>query len=192
MHHPFKRLTSILATIPLSLVLWGCGGSHATNQALGDGWNAYGDAQTVKRTSVPVASLPEAEGYEIVLEGWVTEVCAVKGCWMRVQDDDGDVVLVRFKDYGFFVPRNARGRRTVIHGTPLVQTFSVAQRRHLLEDAKASAEEIARVDEPSTEVVFLADGAWVQGGGLEPPYAPATEEDCIIEETTTEDATDAG
>jgi hypothetical protein len=192
MHQPLKRLTSILATIPLSLALWGCGGSHATNQALGDGWNAYGDAQTVKRTSVPVASLPEAEGYDIVLEGWVTEVCAVKGCWMRVQDDDGDVVLVRFKDYGFFVPRNARGRRTVIHGTPLVQTFSVAQRRHLLEDAKASAEEIARVDEPSTEVVFLADGAWVQGGGLEPPYAPATGEDCIIEETTTEDATDAG
>lgn len=192
MYQPVKRLASILACIPLWLLVSGCGGSHATNQALGDGWNAYGDAQTVKRTSVPVASLPQAEGYEIVLEGWVTEVCAVKGCWMRVQDDDGDVVLVRFKDYGFFVPRNARGRRTVIHGTPQVRTFSIEQRRHLLEDANASAEEIARVDAPSTEVVFLADGAWVQGGGLEAPYAPAPVEDCPLDADEPRDTTDAG
>ncbi|MAB72365.1 MAG: hypothetical protein CMJ54_07645 [Planctomycetaceae bacterium] len=192
MHHAFKRLTSILTIIPVGILLSGCGGSHATNQALGDGWNAYGDAQTVERTSVPVASLTEAEGDDIVVEGWVTEVCAVKGCWMRVQDDDGDVVLVRFKDYGFFVPRNARGRRTVVHGTPQVRTFSIEQRRHLLEDGNASPEEIARVDGPSTEVVFLADGAWVQGGGLQPPYAPAPVEDCPLDAAEAKDTTDAG
>ena len=192
MHHTFKRLTSILAIIPFGILLSGCGGSHATKQALGDGWKAYGDAQTVERTSVPVASLTEADGYDIVLEGWVTEVCAVKGCWMRVQDDEGDVVLVRFKDYGFFVPRNARGRRTVVHGTPQVRTFSVEQRRHLLEDGNASLEEIASVDEPRTEVVFLADGAWVQGGGLQPPYAPAPVEDCPLDAAETKDTTDAG
>ena len=101
-------------------------------------------------------------------------------------------VFVKFKDYGFFVPRNARGRRTVVHGTPQVRSFSIEQRRHLLEDANASAEEIARVDGPSTEVVFLADGAWVQGGGLEPPYTPAPVEDCPLDATDSKDVTDAG
>lgn len=186
------RLTSILVFAATGVLLAGCDGSRATNQALGDGWNAYGDARTVERTSVPVAVLADSEGAPVVVEGWVTEVCAVKGCWMRVQDDDGDVVLVRFKDYGFFVPRNARGRRTVIHGIPQVRTFSIAQRRHLLEDGNASAEEIARVDGPTTEVVFLADGAWVQGGGLEPPYARVVEEDCPLDEPAPEDDVDAG
>jgi hypothetical protein len=101
---------------------------------------------------------------------------------MRVRDDAGDVVLVRFRDYGFFVPRNARGRRTVLTGVPQVRTFSVAQRRHLLEDAGAGADEVAAVTEPSTEVVVIADGVWIQGGGLDAPYDPAAPESCMVDE----------
>ena len=38
------------------------------------------------------------------LEGTIIETCAKKGCWMRVVSE-ADTLMVRFKDYGFFVPK---------------------------------------------------------------------------------------
>ncbi len=171
---PFRTLLSLAA---LSAVT----ACASTDTRMLEGWNGYGDARAVGWTTA-IADLTDDAGEEISLEGWVTEVCAVKGCWMRVRDDAGDVVLVRFRDYGFFVPRNARGRRTVLTGIPQVRTFSVEQRRHLLEDAGATADEIAAVTEPSTEVVVIADGVWIQGGGLDAPHDPAAAESCLVDE----------
>jgi hypothetical protein len=182
MYRPRFVSASILISLVAMTAGSGCSGGHATHQALKEGWHAYGDARTVDPVTVPVTELEAWSGDEVVLEGWVGEVCATKGCWMRVQDDLGDSVLVRFKDYGFFVPRNARGRRSVVHGTPVLKTLSIEQRRHLLEDAGADADAIAAVDAPSTQIVIYADGVWIQGGGLEAPYAPPTPEDCIVDE----------
>ncbi len=36
----------------------------------------------------------------------VTEVCKAKGCWMKLQMEDGSKVMVKFKDYGFFMPKD--------------------------------------------------------------------------------------
>ena len=171
----------------LAIVAAGLTGCASTDTRMLEGWNGYGDAHQVGGTT-PIAALADDAGREIALEGWVAEVCAVKGCWMRVRDDAGDVVLVRFRDYGFFVPRNARGRRTVLTGVPQVRTFSVAQRRHLLEDAGAGADEVAAVTEPSTEVVVIADGVWIQGGGLDAPYDPAAPESCMVDEPAATEA----
>ena len=33
----------------------------------------------------------------------VTEVCQAKGCWMKVELEDGQEAMIRFKDYGFFL-----------------------------------------------------------------------------------------
>jgi len=37
----------------------------------------------------------------------ISSVCQVKGCWMQLELGNGEEALVRFKDYGFFVPMNA-------------------------------------------------------------------------------------
>lgn len=181
-----------LAILSLSLTVFSTA-CRTTDPASLTGWSPYGEAVAIGPT-LSVGELADHGGESVDIEGWVTDVCAVKGCWMRIRDDADQEVLVRFRDYGFFVPRNARGRRTVLAGTPAVTTLSVAQRRHLLEDAGASAEEIAAVTSPSTEVVVVADGVWIQGGGLEPPYATAVEEDCIIEEdhSTSDSEREAG
>ena len=152
------------------------------------GWNAYGDATKVESTDT-IPSLGAYPGERTAIVGWVDEVCIVKGCWMTIRDDDGHEVLVRFRDYGFFVPMNSRGRRAVAEGVPYVQTFDVAQRRHLAADAGASEAEMAAITEPETKVVFIADGVWIQGGGLDAPYAPAVKEDCIVDEAAQTDAT---
>lgn len=182
MYRPRFVSASILISLAAITVGSGCGGGNATHRALKEGWYTYGDARTVDPITVPVTELEAWSGDEVVLEGWISEVCAKKGCWIRMQDDLGDSVLVRFKDYGFFVPRNARGRRTVVHGSPMLKTLSIEQRRHLLADAGADAASMAAINTPSTEVVLYADGVWIQGGGLEDPYAPPAAEDCIVDE----------
>ena len=175
-------------TILTIMMATGCA-RNASDNAMRTGWSGYGDARSMKRRTTPIPNLAARSGETVVMEGWINEVCPVKGCWARVRDDNGDEVLVRFLNYGFFVPRNARGRRMVAHGVPEVRTLSVEQQRHLLEDAGASEAAMLAITEPKAETIMIADGVWIQGEGLDLPYAPEVQESCIVDEpATTPDA----
>ena len=91
------------------------------------------------------------------VEGEVTNVCAVKGCWMTM-DVGGQEMMVRFKDYGFFVPKDAAGKTAVVQGQAKVDTVDVATLRHYAEDAGKSAEEVKAITEPEVKLSFEADG----------------------------------
>ena len=74
-----------------------------------------------------------------------------------------DTVLVRFKDYGFFVPKNGiEGKSTIINGKLSVDTLSIAQLQHYAEDAGKSKEEIALINKPEITISFLADGVLIK------------------------------
>jgi hypothetical protein len=150
--------------------------------ALDDAWSRYGDAKGTNAAARsapprPIGLLAEAPG-SCTTSGVISDVCIVKGCWMRLRDDAGNEVLVRFADYGFFVPRNARGRTAVVYGNADVQTLSVEARRHLAADAGQSPAEIAAIRTEKSEVTIVAHAVWIQGSGLQPPYAAITQEDC--------------
>ena len=178
------RRTTCLALLTAMLAT-GCART-ASDQAMRTGWSGYGDARVVKRRSTPIPNLSARSGETVVMEGWIDDVCIVKGCWVRVRDEQGDEVLVRVLNYGFFVPRNARGRRIVAHGIPEVRTLSVEQQRHLLEDAGAGEAEMLAITEPATETIMIADGVWIQGEGLDLPYAAAVQETCVVDEPAPE------
>ena len=62
---------------------------------------------------------------KLKIEGEILSSCPMKGCWMKISVEN-DTVLVRFKDYGFFVPKNGiEGKRTIINGNISVDTLSV-------------------------------------------------------------------
>ena len=42
--------------------------------------------------------------YNVKIEGEILSSCPMKGCWMKIRAEK-DTILVRFKDYGFFVPK---------------------------------------------------------------------------------------
>ena len=42
--------------------------------------------------------------FEGKVSGKVVEVCQEKGCWMKVERPNGENLMVKFKDYGFFMP----------------------------------------------------------------------------------------
>ncbi|MEM6686883.1 MAG: DUF4920 domain-containing protein [Bacteroidota bacterium] len=87
----------------------------------------------------------------------INSVCSKKGCWMRLDVGDEKEVMVRFKDYGFFVPVDATGE-AIVNGKAFVKETSVDELRHYAEDAGKSAEEIAKITEPKKTLSFLADG----------------------------------
>lgn len=99
----------------------------------------------------------------IVLEGEITQTCAKKGCWMDVKVSEQDTLMVRFKDYGFFVPKQGvEGLRTVVKGKAKMDTISVEMLRHYAEDAGDSEEEILKIMEPKYVLEFIADGVLIE------------------------------
>ncbi|MGB5418941.1 DUF4920 domain-containing protein [Algibacter sp.] len=91
----------------------------------------------------------------------VNDVCQAKGCWMRLKLDEENEVMVKFKDYGFFVPKDISGKQVIINGKAFVEEVSVDEQRHYAEDAGKTAEEIASITEPKRTYSFEADGVLV-------------------------------
>lgn len=113
-----------------------------------------------------LAKLETSESVENVkLKGKIDGVCQAKGCWMNIvsetnKDDEG--FFVKFKDYGFFMPFNAAGSTAIMQGRAYKEETSVDELRHYAEDEGKSAEEIAAITEPVTELKFMADGVIIQ------------------------------
>lgn len=99
--------------------------------------------------------------YEGKVTGKVVEVCQEKGCWMKVEKSNGEKLMVKFKDYGFFMPKNIVGKEVVLDGEANVKEVSVKQLRHYAEDAGKSKEEIEKIKEPKKELQFVAKGVLV-------------------------------
>ena len=98
----------------------------------------------------------------VKIEGQILSSCPMKGCWMKIKSEE-DTILVRFKDYGFFVPKEGiAGDKTIINGKLSVDTLSIALLRHYAEDAGKSLEEINRITEPEVSMTFLADGVLIR------------------------------
>ena len=89
----------------------------------------------------------------------IKEVCSKKGCWMTLPaGNDDETIMVRFKDYGFFVPLDAAGKEVIVAGKAFVKEVSVADLKHYAEDAGKSSDEIANITEPAMEFAFEANG----------------------------------
>lgn len=99
--------------------------------------------------------------FEGKITGKVVEVCLEKGCWMKIEKSNGEKLMVKFKDYGFFMPKNIVGKDVVLDGEATVKEVSVKQLRHYAEDAGKSKEEIQKIKEPKKELQFIAKGVLV-------------------------------
>ncbi len=95
---------------------------------------------------------------EVKIKAKITEVCPKKGCWLKLELENGETAMVKMKDYGFFLPVSAKGKTVVIDGKVEIKTTSVAELKHYAEDAKKSKEEIDAITKPEKEVRVLAKG----------------------------------
>lgn len=124
----------------------------------------YGASFEREGKAVPVAELEGSlskEKYSGKVTGKVVEVCQEKGCWMRLDRGDGETLMVKFKDYGFFMPKDIVGKEVLLDGEAMVKQVPVKQLQHYAKDAGKSAEEVARIKEPKKELQFVAKGVMV-------------------------------
>lgn len=107
------------------------------------------------------ALMADKQMADVKIEGKVLDVCPKKGCWLSLEMPDKSTVLVKFKDYGFFVPLEMIGKTIVVEGQAKKVETSVEELKHYAEDAKKSKEEIAAITEPKKEIRLTANGVLV-------------------------------
>ncbi|MGB7394944.1 MAG: DUF4920 domain-containing protein [Pricia sp.] len=120
------------------------------------------DAISEKKLSKKYSKMQVADTINTKVRATVTDVCKAKGCWMRLQLPDGQQTMVRFKDYGFFMPKDIEGREVIVNGKAFVEEMSVEDQKHYAKDGGKSDSEIARITEAKKTYGFEADGVLLE------------------------------
>lgn len=122
-----------------------------------------------------VVAEPKAfEGRAVRVDARIDDVCRKKGCWMVITDGEREV-RVRFKDYGFFVPRDASGRRVIVQGEVKAEEISEEVARHYAEEG-GQPERAAEIHGPQQVVSLIATGVEVLARDEVPLMAQGTPE----------------
>lgn len=108
------------------------------------------------------AALKAGDSLVLKFKGEIDEVCQKKGCWMTIDLNENETIMVRFKDYGFFVPMNAGEHETIVQGKAFVRETSVEELQHYAKDVGKSEEEIAAITAPKRELAFEATGVLIK------------------------------
>jgi hypothetical protein len=97
-----------------------------------------------------------AQGAPILIAGVVERNCTTKGCWMQVAPAAGEAgVRVTFKDYGFFIPLESKGRKVKAVGLLVTKEHPKDHADHL----EAEGASLRRnADGSATEITFVASG----------------------------------
>lgn len=159
----------IIFLLAISLSILSCKNKSKTAESTleADGpemiYASFGDEITVddvldsERITELYQNLKVGDTVDSKMKGKIIKVCPKKGCWMTLDIDGENDVMVKFKDYGFFMPLNAVGD-VVINGKAFVTETSVDELRHYAEDAGESEDQIAAITAPKFEYRFEADG----------------------------------
>ena len=157
-------LSSALALCALPLVADHGAHAHA-KPAPATGSGAFGapiSAADPLSVDAVVARAGELDGKSVLVAGRVSAVCQMEGCWLTLaSEQNGPEVRIKMKDHAFVVPKDLAGSKVVAEGVLRNKVTSVAELKHLAEDAGKSAEEIARITEAKKEVSFEATGVRV-------------------------------
>ncbi len=116
------------------------------------------DALAADRMAVHYEGMAVGDTVPAKMVAKVEEVCQAKGCWMVLKLNDDEEVMVRFKDYGFFMPKDIAGKEVVVNGIAFVSEMSVEEQRHYAEDKGETKEAIEAITSPKKTYSFEADG----------------------------------
>jgi hypothetical protein len=140
--------------------------SFSTSLFAQENLSYYGDKITeegaVVASQISTLMKDKSEG-TFKVKGTIIQTCPKKGCWMTVDIGNDQKMTVRFKDYGFFVPKSgADGLEVVFEGVARKEVRSVEELRHYAQDAGKSKEEIAQIVAPKEEITFEANGVIIK------------------------------
>ena len=119
-------------------------------------------AETISVSDL-VRRAAELDGKPVRVEGRVADVCAKRGCWIKVAEEDGPAsVVFKVQDGVMVFPMSAKGQWAVADGTVRRTELSLDQTRaRLAEEAKEAGRPFdpASVTEPKVSVRLDGIGA---------------------------------
>jgi hypothetical protein len=123
----------------------------------------YGWAFTTAGPALPISTAIEAcvpSGKVCRIAAKVSGVCQNKGCWMTLTAPElKQEVRVKFKDYAFFMPKNAMGGKVDIEGVLTEREMSQDEAQHYADDAAKAGEAPRKVTGPVKTYQIMATGA---------------------------------
>lgn len=127
-----------------------------------------GEAVTVTEVT-PIADIlaspRDYAGRVVRVEGKVSGVCAMAGCWMELEDEARRRLRIKVEDGVLVFPKDATGRQAVAQGTVGVQALSreqyVAWRQHLAEEMGTTFDEATVGGGPFELVQIAGSGATI-------------------------------
>ena len=123
-------------------------------------WDSFGAAIQSEGATPILSSLAELDSTqsEIKIIAEIEDVCQAKGCWMTLKGENGESIRVTFKDYGFFVPKDASGKQVVVMGLASISELAEDMAKHYADDA---GEEFSP-EASRREVSIVASGVLIE------------------------------
>ena len=127
----------------------------------------YGDQNMTKEGKISgqelLNELAVNDSVQVKVEAVINSICQKKGCWMYIDLNEETEMLVRFKDYSFFVPREGmKNKDAVISGVLFYDTINVNSLKHYAYDEGKSKEEINLIKKPKLSFSFIAEGVYIK------------------------------
>jgi len=158
-----RGLSSHLSTLHFVyfLIIWfsliGLNSCDSANQK----WESFGakiSSESVEGSRAMMEKVTTTDSIPVKFEAEIAEVCQMKGCWMTLKTDDGSSIRVTFKDYGFFVPKDAGGKKVIIEGKAISSNLDEETARHYAKDAGKEFDENSSL----TEISVVASGVLIE------------------------------
>jgi hypothetical protein len=151
-----------LGLLGAAALLAACGAGSAAGTVYG---KPLASAQTVPVADV-IARAAELDGKQVRVEGPISDVCAKRGCWMKVADENGPATITFKVEDGVMVfPLDAKGKWAVADGTVRRIPLTLEQtRERFANEAKEAGRPFdpASVKEPLVYVRLDGLGATVR------------------------------
>jgi hypothetical protein len=149
-----------MSKIILSLIV--IVGMIACSPSKSSEFGSYGEVDFQNENAIDVSQIANVIGdddsLELIVQGTVSAVCQAKGCWMTMNIDEENELFVKFKDYGFLVPKNGASRDVKMKGWAYKTIISVKDLQEKARDENKTQEEIDAITEPEYSYVFVATG----------------------------------
>ncbi len=146
-----------IAALSLLLILPGCGSSE------------FGKPLTINQAT-PIAEIlrepAKFNGKRVLVEGTITEVCEMMGCWIMIQGaDEKEALRFKVEDGVIVFPMGVKGKVARAEGVVSVKEMSVddqiTEGQHHADETGAKFDASA-ITGPKTRVQLNGDGAVIR------------------------------
>ncbi|HMO25152.1 MAG TPA: DUF4920 domain-containing protein [Tepidisphaeraceae bacterium] len=142
------------------------GGVATADEQASPAFEAYGeamveDARPALSLKDVLAKADDLKDQTVRVSGTVQDVCRSKGCWIRMNDEAGNSLFVKFTCpvEGRLIPVDAVGKTAVVEGKLMVKMISEDEAKHYAEESGKPEEELAKIKGPQRQVSLAGPSA---------------------------------